>query len=144
MSLLKIVYAWLLIYYVLIKPFLIFIKSTNMKSSLFTLVIFVFMAIPLISCGQSKQSDFDLSLIDPGSYDGTWWNRTPIRLTQTNFPAIHASMDVNDYVQTLLDASANAVLFNTGGIVASYQTQLPLQYKNPHMGTRDFVGDLIT
>src|SRR5690606_31194795 len=32
---------------------------------------------------------------------------------------------------------------NTGGIVASYQTKLPYQYKNPHMGSRDFVSELI-
>src|SRR5690554_33831 len=124
--------------------FLKIINYNNMRTSLFILLNCVFILVPLISCSQSKQSDFDLSSIDPGSYDGSWWNRTPIRLTQTNFPAIHASMDVNDYVQTLLDASANAVLFNTGGIVASYQTKLPYQYKNPYMGTRDFVSELIT
>jgi hypothetical protein len=95
-----------------------------------------------ISCNRSNQ-DF-LSSIDPGSYDGTWWNRTPIRLIQTNFPQIHARMDIDDYVQTLIDASANAVLFNTGGIVASYQTQLPFHNKNPYMGDRDFVRELIT
>ena len=115
-----------------------------MRNLLFILFKCILLTIPLISFGQAREADFDLSSIDPGSYDGTWWNRTPIRLTQTNFPAIHASMDVNDYVQTLVDASANAVLFNTGGIVASYQTKLPYQYKNPHMGTRDFVGELIT
>jgi hypothetical protein len=98
-------------------------------------------ALHLFSCNKTK--DIDLSNIDPGSYDGTWWNRMPVRLVQTNFPAIRATMDVDDYVQTLLDASANAVLFNTGGIVASYQTRLPYQYKNPHMGSRDFVGELI-
>ena len=106
------------------------------------IIIFFSISVLLMSCIQEKP--FSLSTIDPGSYDSTWWNRTPIRLTQTNFPAIRASMDVNDYVQTLVDASANAVLFNTGGIVASYQTELPFQYKNPYMGTRDFVRELIT
>ena len=49
------------------------------------------------------------------------------------FLEVYASMDVDDYVQSMVDASATAVLFNTGGITASYQTKLPFQYKNPHM-----------
>jgi hypothetical protein len=52
-------------------------------------------------------------------------------------------MDVDTYVQSLIDASANAVLFNTGGIVANYQTKLPFHWKNTYMGERDFVGELI-
>ncbi|SEL96775.1 alpha-amylase family protein [Parapedobacter koreensis] len=93
--------------------------------------------------GQTAKTDFDYTAIQPGSYDGTWWNRTPIRLIQTNFPAVYASMAVDDYVDALVDASANTVLFNTGGIVANYQTKLDFQYRNPHMGERDFVGELI-
>ena len=34
----------------------------------------------------------DLSKINPGSYDGTWWNRTPIRLIQTNLPEVEGNM----------------------------------------------------
>jgi hypothetical protein len=108
-------------------------------------IFFIFIAAILcggFSCNRTGQ-DF-LSSIDPGSYDGTWWNRTPVRLIQTNFPQIHASMDVDDYVQTLIDASASAVMFNTGGIVASYQTRLPYHNKNPYMGERDFIRELIT
>ena len=110
-----------------------------MKKTLSILIIGVI--IPLITCCQSSKPD--LSKIDPGTYDGTWWNRTPVRLLQTNFPEVYASMDVEDYVQSMVDASATEVLFNTGGITASYQTKLPFQYKNPHMGNKDFVGDLI-
>ncbi len=91
----------------------------------------------------NQTSHVDLSMIDPGRYDTTWWNRTPVRLLQTNFPEVYASMDVDAYVQSMVDASATAVLFNTGGITASYQTKLPYQWKNPYMGSRDFVGDLI-
>ncbi len=94
-------------------------------------------------CSQTTKTDFDYKTIQPGVYDGTWWNRTPIRLIQTNFPAIYATMAVDDYVDALVDASANTVLFNTGGIVANYQTKLDFQYRNPHMGERDFVGELI-
>ncbi len=95
----------------------------------------------LTSCRQSTPTD--LSDIDPGSYDSTWWNRTPIRLIQTNLPEIEGSMDRDEYVQSILDASANAVLFNTGGIVANYQTKLPFQWKNPNIGDGDLVADLI-
>ena len=106
---------------------------------LFTILLLTVTA--LFSCNHPGK--VDLSAIDPGSYDGTWWNRTPIRLLQTNFPMIHAGMDLDDYVKTLTDASANALLFNTGGIVASYQTKLPFQYRNPYMGDKDFVKELI-
>ena len=97
--------------------------------------------ISLVSC--NNNSPVNLSEIDPGTYDGTWWNRMPIRLIQTNFPEVYASMDVDDYVQSIVDASATDVLFNTGGITASYQTRLPYQYRNPYMGSKDFVGELI-
>ena len=110
-----------------------------MKASLFFLAGFV--SLFLISCNQSK--DLSISSIDPGSYDGTWWNRTPIRLIQTNLPEIEGSMDREAYVQSVKDASANTVLFNTGGIVANYQTKLPFQWKNPNIGTEDLVSDLI-
>ena len=84
-----------------------------------------------------------LSSIDPGSYDTTWWNRTPIRLIQTNLPEIEGSMDRDEYLRSVMEASANCVLFNTGGIVANYQTRLPWQWKNPNIGTGDLVTDLI-
>jgi hypothetical protein len=84
------------------------------------------------SCNQSSPNSIDS--LDPGSYDGTWWNRTPVRLVQTNFPEVYASMDVDAYVQSVVDASANTVLFNTGGIVANYQTKLPYEWKNPYEG----------
>ena len=110
-----------------------------MKASLFFIAGLV--ALILISCNQSE--DLSLSSIDPGSYDGTWWNRTPIRLIQTNLPEIEGSMDREAYVQSVKDASANTVLFNTGGIVANYQTKLPFQWKNPNIGAEDLVADLI-
>lgn len=109
----------------------------KIKISLFIVCFFLI----LVSCNQSDNDP--LSKLDPGSYDKTWWNRSPIRLIQTNLPEIEGSMDRDAYVRTILDASANAVLFNTGGIVANYQTNLPYQWKNPNMGTGDLVGDLI-
>ncbi len=85
---------------------------------------------------------FDLSSINPGRYDTTWWNRAPYRLVQTNLREIDAAMDVNAYVQSMVDASASIVLINVGGIVANYPTTLPYHFKNPFM-KGDLVGDLI-
>lgn len=80
--------------------------------------------------------------IDPGRYDTTWWNRTPIRLIQTNLREIDALMDVDAFMKSIEDASANVVLLNVGGIVANYPTKLPFHYKNTYM-TGDLVGDLL-
>jgi len=69
---------------------------------------------------------------------------TPIRLLQTNFPEVYASMDVNDYVRSMVDASANAVLFNTVVLSQVTRQSCLIQWKNTYMGDRDFVGELIT
>lgn len=79
---------------------------------------------------------------DPGRYDDTWWNRAPYRLVQTNLREIDATMDTDAYVQSMVDASANIVLLNVGGIVANYPTKLPYHYRNPFM-KGDLVGTLI-
>jgi hypothetical protein len=110
-----------------------------MKTKIILLLVFASFNTALWS-----QSNVDLlSKIDPGRFDVTWWNRSPIRLIQTNLPEIEGSMDRDAYVQSIVDASANAVLFNTGGIVANYQTKLPYQWKNPNIGKEDLVADLI-
>lgn len=117
------------------------------KNSSFLIVC---ITIILVSCNsahrftesKSNSGDFDLSSIDPGRYDTTWWNRAPFRLVQTNLREIDATMDVNAYVQSMVDASANIVLINVGGIVANYPTKLPYQFRNPYM-KEDLVGNLI-
>src|SRR5512133_1342987 len=118
---------------------MISISKINMKTRQVLLAVFI--SFLVISCGDSGLKTY--SGIDPGSYDGTWWNRTPVRLIQTNFPEVYASMNPDDFVQSVVDASANAVLFNTGGITANYQTTLPYHWRNPYMGERDFAGELI-
>ncbi len=100
-----------------------------------------FSSLLFLSCN-NQDLDF-IASIDPGSYDSTWWNRTPIRLIQTNLPEIEGSMDIDTYVKSVMEASANTVLFNTGGIVANYQTKLPYQWKNPYIGKTDLVAELI-
>src|SRR4026209_1451441 len=95
-----------------------------------TILVIVF---SIISCNSSRHAgastnnsgSVDLSSIDPGRYDSTWWNRAPYRLVQTNLREIDATMDVNAYVQSMVDASVNVVLINVGGIVANYPTKLP-------------------
>jgi hypothetical protein len=111
-----------------------------MKKKFFLLSVMV--SLILTSCNQSDHNI--LSSIDPGSYDGTWWNRTPLRLIQTNLPEIEGSMDIDAYIRSIIDASANTVLFNTGGIVANYQTKLPYHWKNPNIGSGDLVANMIT
>ena len=111
---------------------------------------FAFYCLLLVSFEAASQSakpnvkkvSVDLTSIDPGRYDATWWNRAPFRLVQTNLREIDATMDVAAYVQSMVDASVNTVLINVGGIVGNYPTKLPFHYRNPFM-KGDLVGDLI-
>lgn len=97
----------------------------------------------LVGVACSEQNKPDLSKIDPGSYDDTWYNRTPQRFMQTNLREIDArDFDVDQYVQSILDASINIVLLSVGGQVANYPTELPFHYKNPYM-EGDLVGDVV-
>jgi hypothetical protein len=110
----------------------------------------VFLVLLVVSCNltthttgiSTKSGNVDLSSIDPGQYDTTWWNRAPYRLVQTNLREIDATMDVDAYVQSMVDANVNVVLINVGGIVANYPTKLPYQFRNPFM-KGDLVGALI-
>jgi hypothetical protein len=76
------------------------------------------------------------------SPDANWWMK-PRRLIQTNLREIDARMDLEAYVATLKDFGANVVLFNVGGIVANYPTDLPFHYRNPFM-TGDYAGEVVT
>lgn len=51
-------------------------------------------------------------------------------------------MDVNAYVQSMVDANVNIILINVGGIVANYPTLLPYQFRNTFI-KGDLVGDLV-
>jgi hypothetical protein len=64
--------------------------------------------------------------------DTDWW-MTPQRMIQTNLREIDAGMDLDAYVAALSDYRVNVVLFNVGGIVANYPTELPYHYRNPNM-----------
>ncbi|QHV99491.1 hypothetical protein [Spirosoma endbachense] len=94
--------------------------------------------------GAAKKTAANSTKPDPGSYDGTWWNRAPVRLIQTNLRETDALMNTDVYVQSMVDASATVVMLNVGGIVANYPTTLDYHFKNQFMKGGDLVGDLVT
>ena len=91
---------------------------------------------------EAQNTPAELTKIEPGSYDGSWWNRAPVRLIQTNLRETDAAMNTDAYVQSMVDASASVVMLNVGGIVANYPTTLDYHFKNQYM-KGDLVGDLV-
>lgn len=70
-----------------------------------------------------------------------WWLQ-PHRMLQTNLREIDATMDLDRYIEEVKRFGADVVLFNVGGIVANYPTQLEYHYRNPHM-QGDLVGTVL-
>jgi hypothetical protein len=70
-----------------------------------------------------------------------WWLK-PQRMLQTNLREIDATMDIDRYVQEVKEFGANVVLFNTGGIVANYPTDLENHWRNTFM-EGDFLGTVL-
>jgi hypothetical protein len=75
------------------------------------------------------------------SEETQWWLK-PQRMLQTNLREIDATMDIDRYMRDIKDYSANVVLFNVGGIVANYPTELEYHYRNPYM-KGDLVGTVL-
>jgi hypothetical protein len=100
----------------------------------------VCIAILLVSCNQPRK--LNLSAIDPGKYDTTWYNHTPLRFVQTNLSDMDGKMDVDVYVRSLVDLSINLVVYNVGGITANYPTKLPFHFRNPYI-IGDILGEVI-
>jgi len=73
---------------------------------------------------------------EPNTKPG-WW-MTPQRMLQTNLREIDATMDTDLYVREVQQFGANVVLFNVGGIVANYPTELPYHWRNTYI-----IGDLV-
>ncbi|OXM85493.1 family 10 glycosylhydrolase [Paenibacillus rigui] len=71
-----------------------------------------------------------------------WWQQKPMRLVQTNLREIDAMLDIDEYMRSLEEFSANVLLFNVGGIVANYPSALEYHYVNPNLKD-DFVGKVI-
>ncbi len=76
-----------------------------------------------------------------GQEPDRWWLQ-PQRMLQTNLREIDATMDIDRYVREVKDFGANVVLFNVGGIVANYPTELRYHYRNPHL-QGDLVGTVL-
>lgn len=74
--------------------------------------------------------------------DGKWWLEKPMRMVQTNLREIDVALDIDQYVRSLKDFSANVVLFNVGGIIANYPTELEYHFRNPHL-VDDVVGKAV-
>ncbi|NHN29009.1 alpha-amylase family protein [Paenibacillus agricola] len=72
-----------------------------------------------------------------------WWQQKPMRLIQTNLREIDARLDVDEFVKSLKEYAADVVLVNTGGIVASYPSELDFHFRNPCL-VNDFVGEVIS
>jgi len=70
-----------------------------------------------------------------------WW-LTPHRLLQTNLREIDATMDTDKYVREAKEFGANIVLFNVGGIVANYPTELEYHWRNTFM-KGDLAGETL-
>lgn len=70
-----------------------------------------------------------------------WWLR-PHRLLQTNLREIDATMETDQYVREVKEFGANIVLFNVGGIVANYPTELEYHWRNTFM-EGDLVGETL-
>ncbi|HAL74901.1 MAG TPA: hypothetical protein DCM45_07445 [Clostridiales bacterium] len=63
-----------------------------------------------------------------------WWETNPWRMVQTNFREIDmADVDAGRFVDDLLDLNATIVTLNAGGIIASYETQLPIQPRSDYL-----------
>ena len=62
-----------------------------------------------------------------------WWMEKPMRMIQTNLREIDAGLDVEALIESLVDFSADVLLFNVGGIVANYPSKYEYHYKNPFM-----------
>lgn len=98
-----------------------------------SLKIFLTMTLTLVMITESSAQQVKSS-------DG-WW-LTPQRLLQTNLREIDATMDIDQYVHEAKGFGANIVLFNVGGIVANYPTELEYHWRNTFM-KGDLVGETL-
>jgi hypothetical protein len=56
-----------------------------------------------------------------------------MRMVQTNLREIDLPLDPEQYAQGIADFGANVALFNLGGIVANYPTNLDFHFRNPRL-----------
>lgn len=76
--------------------------------------------------------------------DRGWWLKEPVRFFQTNLTETDSTLDPQRYVEQVAELPANTVLFNMGGIVAQYPTQVPFHYVSAYMPPgRDLFGEVL-
>lgn len=78
----------------------------------------------------------------PARMAGPDWWRAPFRMMQTNLRLIDAALDADAVADFVKDHGADAWLLNTGGIYASYPSELASQTPNPNLGLRPS-GDIV-
>ena len=109
------------------------------------LVCFALLAV-MESCVFSQNSDAaTANPVSAKEYESgakQWWLQKPMRMIQTNLREIDIPLDLDVYVSQIKKYHANVVLFNVGGIVANYPTELPFQYRNPRL-KGDAVGEVV-
>ena len=72
-----------------------------------------------------------------GKYMSYWWNERPWRLIQTNMREIDMiDIDADTYVDQLKEFGATVVMINTGGILASFPSEV-----EDHTISRCLTGD---
>jgi len=94
----------------------------------------------LMSCTQQTSTDPSAAQLED---DGRLWYEKPFRLVQTNLREIDAiTLDPEEYVSMIKEFGANVALFNVGGIVANYPSELEFEYVNPNL-REDMVGKVL-
>lgn len=71
-----------------------------------------------------------------------WWQEKPMRLIQTNLRETDATLDIDEFIGSLEQFSADVLLFNVGGIVANYPSELEFHFVNTYMKD-DLIGKVI-
>ena len=106
-----------------------------MKIVIIGWIVFLFL---FLSCNRPGGL-YELSVEDSDIYEASWYNQAPLRFIQTNLNEKDALMDVDKYIKSIIDANANMIVFNVGGIRAFYPTELPFHLRNPYLN-----GDLVS
>lgn len=70
-----------------------------------------------------------------------WWLQ-PHRMLQTNLREIDADMNLDEYIRDVKGFGADTILFNVGGIVANYPTDVEGHFRNTYM-KGDLVGAVL-
>ncbi len=104
-------------------------QNVRSIASVFKILVSLTLALSPICLAQTSSTDRQVVELPT---DDEWWLR-PHRMIQTNLREIDATMDLDRYIQDIKDFQADVVLFNVGGIVANYPTDLEFHWRNTYM-----------